>query len=187
MSGVVLRFSEHRSAAAALQQGAARPVSAGLDVQARDVGHRARGQPDRLQHAHAAGRAPATTTSAIARGSAGRRKGTAASTSHGAIAQSCDVYFYQLGQKITLSRLVAGGVGLGFDKKTGIDLPEEKRPLFPSSVPDYFNQKYGPRGWTSGDKEFNLADRSGRECADRAQHGALLQRAGDGRYASRRR
>jgi penicillin-binding protein 2 len=75
----------------------------------------------------------------------------------GAIAQSCDVYFYQLGQKITLSRLVAGGLQLGFGKRTGIDLPEEKRPIFPSSVPGYFNQKYGPRGWTAGSEELNLA------------------------------
>ena len=73
-----------------------------------------------------------------------------------AIAQSCDVYFYQLGQKLTLSRLVAGGVSIGFDKKTGIDLPDEKRPQFPTSVPGYFNQKY-PRGWTPGEKELNLA------------------------------
>jgi penicillin-binding protein 2 len=75
----------------------------------------------------------------------------------GAIAQSCDVYFYQLGQKITLSRLVGGGIGLGFDKRTGIDLPEESRPRFPTSFPEYFNQKYGPRGWTPGEKELNLA------------------------------
>jgi penicillin-binding protein 2 len=74
-----------------------------------------------------------------------------------AVAQSCDVFFYQLGQKITLSRLVAGGVGIGFDKRTGIDLPEESRPKFPTSYPDYFNQKYGPRGWTPGEKELNLA------------------------------
>jgi penicillin-binding protein 2 len=74
----------------------------------------------------------------------------------GAIAQSCDVYFYQLGQKLTLSRLVAGGVSLGFDRKTGIDLPEENRPMFPSSIA-YFNQKYGPRGWTAGSTELNLA------------------------------
>jgi penicillin-binding protein 2 len=75
----------------------------------------------------------------------------------GAIAQSCDVYFYQLGQKIGLSRLVAGGISLGFDKKTGIDLPEEKRPIFPTSVPEYFNQKYGPRNWTEGSHELNLS------------------------------
>jgi penicillin-binding protein 2 len=75
----------------------------------------------------------------------------------GAIAQSCDVYFYQLGQKIGLSRLVAGGVSLGFDKRAGIDLPEEKRPIFPTSVPEYFNQKFGPRGWTAGSNELNLS------------------------------
>jgi len=74
-----------------------------------------------------------------------------------AIAQSCDVYFYQLGQRLTLSRLVGGGISLGFDKKTGIDLPEENKPRFPTSVPDYFNQKYGPRGWTLGSTELNMA------------------------------
>jgi penicillin-binding protein 2 len=75
----------------------------------------------------------------------------------GAIAQSCDVYFYQLGQRLTLSRLVAGGISLGFDKKTGIDIPEENRPSFPTSVPEYFNQKYGPRNWTPGAVELNMA------------------------------
>ncbi|HXT18775.1 MAG TPA: penicillin-binding protein 2 [Gemmatimonadaceae bacterium] len=74
----------------------------------------------------------------------------------GAIAQSCDVYYYQLGLKLTLSRIVAGGVGLGFDKRTGIDLPGEVRPEFPNSLPGYFNKKY-PRGWTPGEKELNLA------------------------------
>ena len=74
-----------------------------------------------------------------------------------AIAQSCDVYFYQLGQRLTLSRLVAGGISLGFDKRTGIDLPEESRPRFPNSYPDYFNQRYGPSGWTSGSTELNMA------------------------------
>src|SRR5262249_24675535 len=74
----------------------------------------------------------------------------------GAIAQSCDVYFYQLGQKLTLSRLVAGGVELGFDKRAGIDLPDENRPRFPSST-DYFNQRYGPRGWTEGSTVLNMA------------------------------
>ncbi len=75
----------------------------------------------------------------------------------GAIAQSCDVFFYQLGQRLTLSRIVAGGVGLNFDKRTGIDLPEESRPEFPNALPEYFNKKYGARGWTPGEKELNLA------------------------------
>jgi penicillin-binding protein 2 len=75
----------------------------------------------------------------------------------GAITQSCDVYFYQLGQKIGLTRLVAGGISLGFDTRAGIDLPEEKRPIFPNNANAYFNQKYGVRGWTAGSQELNMA------------------------------
>jgi penicillin-binding protein 2 len=52
--------------------------------------------------------------------------------------------------------LVAGGVQLGFRSKSGIDLPEEKPPLFPDRVPEYFNQKY-PRGWTQGAMALNLS------------------------------
>ncbi len=63
-----------------------------------------------------------------------------------AIAKSCDVYFYQLGLKISLAKLLAGGVALGFRDSTGIDLPGEKRPTWPESM-KYFDRKYGPRGW----------------------------------------
>lgn len=63
-----------------------------------------------------------------------------------AIAKSCDVYFYQLGLKIGLSELLAGGVSMGFADSTGIDLPGEKRPRWPESI-EYFNRRYGPRGW----------------------------------------
>lgn len=63
-----------------------------------------------------------------------------------AIAKSCDVYFYQLGLKIGLNRLLAGGVRLGFGEKTGIDLPNERTPTWPEST-DYFDRKYGARGW----------------------------------------
>jgi penicillin-binding protein 2 len=86
-----------------------------------------------------------------------RKEGHGSLSLTNAIAQSCDVFFYQLGQRLTLSRLVAGGISLGFDKKSGIDLPEESKPRFPNSVPDYFNQKYGPRGWTPGSTELNMA------------------------------
>lgn len=63
-----------------------------------------------------------------------------------AIAKSCDVYFYQLGLKIGLTRLLAGGVKLGFGEKTGIDLPNERTPTWPANT-DYFDKRYGPRGW----------------------------------------
>lgn len=66
-----------------------------------------------------------------------------------AIEKSCDVYFYQLGLKIGLMNLVAGGVRLGFDSKSGIDLPAESQSRFPESQ-KYFDRKYGARGWTQG-------------------------------------
>jgi len=65
-----------------------------------------------------------------------------------AITKSCDVYFYQLGLKIGLANLIAGGVSLGFRDSTRIDLPGEKRPRWPESV-KYFDRKYGPRGWNA--------------------------------------
>ena len=67
----------------------------------------------------------------------------------GAIAKSCDVFFYQLGLKLGIARLVAGGVEIGFQRKAGVDLPEEKRPRFPEST-EYFDRKYGKRGWSNG-------------------------------------
>ena len=66
----------------------------------------------------------------------------------GAIAKSCDVYFYQLGLRLGIARLVAGGVSIGFDKKAGIDLPEELRPRFPKTL-EYFDNKYGKGRWNN--------------------------------------
>lgn len=63
-----------------------------------------------------------------------------------AIAKSCDVYFYQLGLKIGLSNLLAGGVALGFGEKSGIDLPNERKPIWPENT-GYFDKRYGARGW----------------------------------------
>lgn len=63
-----------------------------------------------------------------------------------AIAKSCDVYFYQLGLKIGLTKLLAGGVRLGFGDSTGIDMPGEKTSIWPASRA-YFDRRYGPRGW----------------------------------------
>ena len=67
-----------------------------------------------------------------------------------AIEKSCDVYFYQLGLKIGLTRLVAGGIALGSRDRSGIDLPNENRPLFPTDpATEYFNRRYGVGGWSS--------------------------------------
>lgn len=74
-----------------------------------------------------------------------------------AIERSCDVYFYQLGLKIGLQRLVAGGIRLGARERSGIDLPAESRPLFPTDpAREYYDRLYGPQGWTSANS-LNLA------------------------------
>jgi len=67
-----------------------------------------------------------------------------------AIEVSCDIYFYQLGLKIGLTRLVAGGLSLGARERSGIDLPDEARPTFPNgSVQEYYDKKYGKGGWST--------------------------------------
>jgi penicillin-binding protein 2 len=76
-----------------------------------------------------------------------------------AIEVSCEVYFYQLGLKIGITRLVAGGVALGFRDRTGIDLPNESAPLFPYSE-DYYNKRFGPHGWNTS-VVLNLATGQG--------------------------
>ncbi len=84
-----------------------------------------------------------------------RREGHGSLDLVGAISQSCNVYFYQLGLKVGLPRLVAGGVQLGFASKTGIDLPEELRPRYPDAMA-YFDQRH-PTGWTAGAMSLNIA------------------------------
>ena len=75
----------------------------------------------------------------------------------GAIAKSCDVYFYQLGLRLTLQRLSAGGVQLGFAKKTGIDLPAETSPRYPADYQAYLDAKYGKGRWTAPAVSLNLS------------------------------
>ena len=52
---------------------------------------------------------------------------------HQAIVQSCDIFFYNVGNRVGIDRLAeyAGMAGLG--RKTGIDLPDEKPGLMPDS------------------------------------------------------
>lgn len=66
----------------------------------------------------------------------------------GAIAGSCDVYFYQLGLRLELANLLADGTTLGFGERSGIDLGSEQRSIYPKNVA-YFNERYGPRGWSN--------------------------------------
>jgi penicillin-binding protein 2 len=84
------------------------------------------------------------------------KRGHGVQTLAGAITHSCDVFFYQLGLKLGLSRLVAGGVDLQFRERSGIDLPNEYKPRFPTKdVKSYYDRLFG-KNW-SNSETLNLA------------------------------
>lgn len=85
------------------------------------------------------------------------KKGHGSLSLYGAIKHSCDVYFYQLGLKIGLSKLVAGGISLSLGDHSGIDLPEENRPRFPGpNIKEYYDRRFGPGRWSNAET-LNLA------------------------------
>lgn len=67
---------------------------------------------------------------------------------HHAVAQSCDVYFYDLAYKMGIDRISQFMVKLGFGKPTGIDIHEEKLGILPSRQWKKTNRKLP---WYVGD------------------------------------
>ncbi len=59
-----------------------------------------------------------------------------------AIKHSCDVYFYQLGLKIGLDRLLEEGTRLGFSRPSGVDLPAERAGNFPGDR-RWYERRFG--------------------------------------------
>jgi len=70
----------------------------------------------------------------------------------GAITNSCNVYFYQLGRKVTFERWYPYGELLGFGHTTGIDLYGEKPGTLPT--PEFYERQR--EGYSPG-KMLNLA------------------------------
>lgn len=60
----------------------------------------------------------------------------------GAIQHSCNVYFYQLGLRIGLARMLGVGNRMGFGNQCGIDLPQEASGTFPESV-EFWERRFG--------------------------------------------
>jgi len=75
-------------------------------------------------------------------------EGHGALSMRGAIEQSCDVYFYQVGARLDLDRFAAAARVFGLGARTGIDLPGEKAGLIPDTR--YMNERYGKSGWGGG-------------------------------------
>jgi penicillin-binding protein 2 len=65
----------------------------------------------------------------------------------GAIIQSCDVYFYQLGLRVGLEKWSHYAQLCGFGQKTGIDLPDEVKGFIPT--PEYYQKKFGKGEWVN--------------------------------------
>jgi penicillin-binding protein 2 len=67
-----------------------------------------------------------------------------------AIAQSCDVYFYDVASRLDIDDLYATAEKYGFTDRTGVDLPQEKRTRIPSRA---WKRKASPRDpkWYAGE------------------------------------
>jgi penicillin-binding protein 2 len=61
-----------------------------------------------------------------------------------ALQHSCNVYFYQLGLRVGLDRLLQRSTEVGFSRRCGIDLPQESAGQFPADR-DYWTRQYGYR------------------------------------------
>ncbi len=73
---------------------------------------------------------------------------------HGAVrlydslVQSCDVYFYRLGDKLGVDRIAEEAEGMGFGRPTGIELEGEKSGLVPSTA---WKQRRFKQPWFPGE------------------------------------
>jgi penicillin-binding protein 2 len=86
----------------------------------------------------------------------GKKEGHGSLDLVGAVASSCDVYFYQLGTRLGLTAIVQDGVLMGFRDRSGIDLENEVDPIFPATTA-YFDRLYGPRHWSPPATTFNFS------------------------------
>jgi penicillin-binding protein 2 len=77
-----------------------------------------------------------------------RRAGHASVDMHQAIVQSCDVYFYQMGQRLGIDRIQAYAKRFGLGQRTGIGLDGEKTGLVPS--PEWKRKRFG-EPWYEGE------------------------------------
>lgn len=67
---------------------------------------------------------------------------------HRAVVQSCDVFFYNVGQRLGIDRISFYAYQFGLGRKTGIDLPEEKAGLVPS---EEWKRRVFKQPWYAGE------------------------------------
>lgn len=77
-----------------------------------------------------------------------KKEGHGAVDLHKALVQSCDVYFYQLGQRIGIDRIAKYARALGLGEKSGIPLDDEKAGLIPDT--EWKRRRFG-QPWFPGE------------------------------------
>ncbi len=65
-----------------------------------------------------------------------------------ALSESCDVYFYQVGQRLGVDRLAGYARRLGLGQKTGVEMEHEKSGLIPTA--EWKMKRYGKK-WQEGE------------------------------------
>jgi len=65
-----------------------------------------------------------------------------------AIEWSCNIFFYELGRRLGISKIAERGAELGFGEKTGVDLPGERSGVMPS--PEWKQRTRNSR-WFAGE------------------------------------
>jgi penicillin-binding protein 2 len=77
-----------------------------------------------------------------------RRRGHGKVNAHRALVQSCDIFFYDLGQKLGIERIAKWSQRFGLGQPTGVNLDNEKGGAVPSTA--WKNQRY-KQPWHDGD------------------------------------
>ncbi len=77
-----------------------------------------------------------------------KRRGHGKMDLHRALVQSCDVYFYELGQRLGIDKIAEHAENLGLNRTTGIDLEGEKAGLIPTRA---WKKKTRKEPWYPGE------------------------------------
>ena len=77
-----------------------------------------------------------------------KRRGHGAVNLQRALSESCDVYFYQVGQRVGVDRLAKYASHFGLGRKTGVDMEHEKSGLIPTA--DWKKRRYD-KSWQKGE------------------------------------
>ena len=92
------------------------------------------------------------------------------------LTQSCDVFYYQAGEKVGVDALAQYAMGCGLGKKTGIMLEHEKRGLIPTSA---WKKKRYNESWQGGET-LSIAIGQGYNLVTPLQMAVLIAAVGNG-------